>query len=336
MVRSFSSLVLALALAPATLGCAAAPGTAHADGARDSAAASAPTIGVFTSDASGFDTHSFYYDTGREVVVFDAQFTPALAEQAIAEIRRNTSNPIAWVVVTHPNPDKFNGASAFQAIGARVVASEATAAAMNGVHAYKKNYFVNVAHMFTDATYPAEAHVDVTFTGQMDLPVAGAPVHLVDLGKPGVSSTQTIALVGCEGQPRAMIVGDLVHGRTHAWLEGGIVDGKPVPTLDSWRAILEDLGTMGPATVYGGRGQPLSLEIAASEQRAYLDGMEALVRAYVDNLRAAGSTGELFDARLSDHAKAIAAEAAAAFPDDALAYLVEYGVYGLAQRLASP
>ena len=70
---------------------------------------------TFTSDAAGFDTHSFWLDTGREVVVFDAQFTAARAEKLIAEIRSKTSHPIRFVVVTHPNPDKFNGAAAFQA-----------------------------------------------------------------------------------------------------------------------------------------------------------------------------------------------------------------------------
>jgi hypothetical protein len=32
-------------------------------------------VGEFVSDASGFDTKSFWVDTGKEIVVFDAQFT---------------------------------------------------------------------------------------------------------------------------------------------------------------------------------------------------------------------------------------------------------------------
>src|SRR5678816_4049427 len=52
------------------------------------------SLGTFTSDAAGFDTHSFYYDTGKEVVVFDAQFTPDLARQLIAQIHGETTSPI--------------------------------------------------------------------------------------------------------------------------------------------------------------------------------------------------------------------------------------------------
>ena len=101
------------------------------------------------------------------MVAFDAQFTPELAEQAIASLREQTDNPITYLVITHPNPDKFNGAPAFQE-GAQVIASEATAAAIPGVHEYKKAVFVGKG-MFTEETYPKLATVDETFTGTKTL-----------------------------------------------------------------------------------------------------------------------------------------------------------------------
>lgn len=55
------------------------------------------------------------------------------------------------MVITHPNPDKFNGLSAFQDAGAEVIASEATAAAMLGVQGYKKAFFVGTG-MFAEET----------------------------------------------------------------------------------------------------------------------------------------------------------------------------------------
>src|SRR5512132_4389193 len=122
----------------------------------------AAALGTFTSDAAGFDTHSLYWDTGHEVVVFDAQLTEPLAEKLIAEIEGKTSSPITYVVVTHPNPDKFNGVRPFQALGAKVIASESTAAAIPGVHAYKKYYFVDLTKQIPEAAYPKEAKVDVT------------------------------------------------------------------------------------------------------------------------------------------------------------------------------
>jgi glyoxylase-like metal-dependent hydrolase (beta-lactamase superfamily II) len=287
-------------------------------------------IGTFTSDAAGFDTHSFYYDTGKEVVVFDAQFTPTLAKKVIDQIHGQTSSPITYLVVLHPNPDKFNGAPEFQKIGAKVVASQATTKAIPGVHAYKKYYFVNVAKMFTDETYPAEAKVDVTFQGHYSLPLSAGAVELSELSSAGVSSTQTVAWVPSQ---KALFVGDLVHHEAHAWLEGGIVNGKATPDLPGWRKDLAELSAFEGATVFGGRGEAAPVEEAVPAQLAYLDGMEKLVTDYVAQLGAAKS--ELSGEKAGAHYKAIAGLAAKRFPDDKLPYLVEYGVYGLVNQIAA-
>jgi glyoxylase-like metal-dependent hydrolase (beta-lactamase superfamily II) len=293
--------------------------------------ARAPSLETFTSDASGFDTHSFWLDTGREVVVFDAQFTPDLANQVIADIRAKTKSPIRFLVVTHPNPDKFNGASAFQAAGAKVVASESTAKAIPGVHAYKRYFFVNVAKMFTDATYPREAKIDLTFKGDLELPVEGpVRVKLHELAHRGVSSTQTVGFVPAIN---ALVVGDLVHHHTHAWLEGGIVDGKATPDLVSWKLALEELRAFDGATVYGGRGPAARLGDAVTDEEAYLDGMNTLVTKYVADLGPAKS--DLVGPTAGEHAKKIAALASREFPHYSYPYLVEYGAYGLVQQIAA-
>jgi len=324
------SFFIALTLA-ATLGaCADTPGAQPASAASGETAA-APHLETFTSDAAGFNTHSFWFDTGYEVVVFDAQFTPSTAQQLIGEIAKKTRSPIRYVVVTHPNPDKFNGAPAFQALGARVVASEATARAIPGVHAYKKGYFVHVAKSFTEATYPAQATVDLTFTGDLELPLAGgAKVLLHELAHPGVSSTQTVAFVP---KANALVVGDLVHVKAHAWLEGGIVQGKPTPDLDAWKLALDELRTYRGATVYGGRGGTAPVQEAITSEQAYLDRLHALVRAYVKDLGPRRS--ELSGAKAGAHYQTIAARAAKELPGYAFPYLVEYGAYGLIDQVAA-
>jgi glyoxylase-like metal-dependent hydrolase (beta-lactamase superfamily II) len=282
---------------------------------------------TFTADSAGFDTHSFYYDTGSEVIVFDAQFTEPLAEALIDDIRRNTDSPIRWVVITHPNPDKFNGVGPLRAAGATVVASEATAAAIPGVHAYKRAYFIG-AGAFTEQTYPPQATVDRTFTDELRLPLAdGATIELEVLKNPGVASTQTVAYIPAID---ALIVGDLVHHGAHAWLEGGIVDGAPRPDLDAWAAALSELRAWSGTTVYGGRGEPAPVELAVAAQQDYLVRIEQIVADYVAGVDdPAGFTGP--DA--STHWVAIAAAARAAFPERTLDYLISYGVYGLVQAL---
>jgi glyoxylase-like metal-dependent hydrolase (beta-lactamase superfamily II) len=320
-----ASFLVALALAPAAC-VGSAPETSGTTGSEQESAGS---IGTFTSGAEGFDTHSFYYDTGKEVVVFDAQFTPDLAKQLIAHIQKETRSPITYLVITHPNPDKFNGAPEFQKIGAKVVASKATAAAIPAVHAYKKYYFVNVAKAFTEATYPAEATVDVTFEGDHALSLAGGKVELHELASSGVSSTQTVAWVPAKS---SLFVGDLVHHEAHAWLEGAIVGGKATPDLAAWKKALGELGAYEGATVLGGRGTVAPVDRAAVDQIAYLEGMEQLVKDYVAGL--GDAKAELAGEEAGEHYKKIAEQAAARFPGYALPYMIEYGVYGLVNQIA--
>jgi glyoxylase-like metal-dependent hydrolase (beta-lactamase superfamily II) len=287
-------------------------------------------LAEYTSDANGFDTHSFFYDTGAEVVVFDAQFTEAEAEKLLTTIRAKTSNPIRYVVVTHPNPDKFNGAAVFQREGAKVVASEATAAAIPAVHAYKKYYFTTMAGMFTDETYPKQATVDVTFKDSFKLPLeGGAEVELKVLQHPGVATTQTVAYLP---QRKALVVGDLVHVRAHAWLEGGLRDGKTVLELESWKAALDELAAWPGATVYGGRGASAPVETAIAEQKQYLDTMKSLVSTYATELGA--RKAELCGNEAGPHYQAITQRAAQTFPQYTLSYMVQYSVYGLVNQVA--
>src|SRR5689334_14613759 len=92
-----------------------------------SSAALAGTLGVFTSDAKGFDTHTFYYDDGKEVTLIDTQFVPALTAAMVDQVKRKTASPITRVIVTHPNPDKFNGLPYLHKLGIESISSEAVA-----------------------------------------------------------------------------------------------------------------------------------------------------------------------------------------------------------------
>jgi glyoxylase-like metal-dependent hydrolase (beta-lactamase superfamily II) len=311
----------ALALFAAT----AAVVTAAASGA-----AAAPGLHRFTSDASGFDTNSYYYDTGKEVVVFDAQFTEALARRLLGEIKRKTKSPVRYVVITHPNPDKFNGATVLQRAGAKIVASAATAKAIPDVHAYKKAFFTKIAKMMPEEAYPPEPKVDVTFRDEHVLALDGGKVALKVLENRGVSTTQTVAYIPAE---KALVVGDLVHHKTHAWLEGGIEGGKPRPDVAAWTRALDELTAYEGATVYGGRGDAAPVATAVTEQKAYLEKLDGLVAAYVRGLGA--KKAEIGGPQTMQHCKRIAERAKASFPDYKLPYLVEYGVYGLAGAKAS-
>lgn len=293
-------------------------------------AQSAGKVGRYTSDAGGFATNSFWYDTGKEVVVFDAQFTPAIAEKLLADIKGKTKNPIKYLVITHPNPDKFNGATVFQKAGAKVVASAATAKAIPGVHGYKKYYFTKIAKMFKENEYPTPPSIDITFEKTFSLPLEAGKVELKVLENRGVSSTQTVAFIP---EQKALIVGDLVHYKTHAWLEGGVASGKAEPTLTDWQRALDELTAYPGTTVYGGRGDPAPVDAVVTEQKRYLQKLDELVTAYVQGLGPRKT--ELASDAAGQHFKTLASKASEAFPGYNHPFMVEYGVYGLAQAKAA-
>ena len=287
---------------------------------------------VFESDAQGFNTKTYFYEAAKEVVAFDAQFTTAQAKAALAYLRTKTAKPVTYLVITHPNPDKFNGASAFQRAGAKVVASRATHDALAGVQDYKKNFFVNVAKMFSEADYPKLTSVDLVFDESKELKLqSGEKVQLSELGKAGVSSNQTVAYIP---ELRQLVVGDLVHYRAHAWFEGGVATGKPVPRIDSWIEVLNGLNKKFPAstTILGGRGREGNLKTVTAWQIEYLKRADRLVANYVRTLAA---PAELSNEKANSHWEALRRKFEAEFPDTDLSYMIQYGVYGLALAKAA-
>lgn len=288
----------------------------------------AGTLGTFTSDANGFDTHTYWYDDGREVTVIDTQFVAPLTQAMVDKIRTTTKSPITRVIITHPNPDKFNGLPLLHSIGVKSIASKATAEAMPGVHAYKKYYWVNMAKMFTEQTYPAFEPVQSTFRGKKIIKLkSGETLTLIELKHSGVSTTQTVVRIDAMGD---LLVGDLVHYKSHAWLEGGIANGHPKPDLASWRAALSELPALvaqpNKSMVYGGRGSVGTVEEVVSFERDYLAKAESLVENYVKGTPKA----DLQDAsQAQKHHQALKKIFEDSIPGLAHSYLVEYGIYGL-------
>jgi glyoxylase-like metal-dependent hydrolase (beta-lactamase superfamily II) len=285
---------------------------------------------VFESDGNGFNTKTVFFDTGKEVVAFDAQFTSDAAKKAIAFLRSKSAHPITHLVITHPNPDKFNGAEVFRQAGAKIVASQATANALEGVHAYKKYFFVNIAKMFTEQSYPALVSPDITFGEKLTLTTsAGTEIVLREIGKPGVSANQTVAFIP---EKNALVVGDLVHHKAHAWLEGGIEAGKATPHLREWKDVLKALrseyGSKG-TLVYGGRGEVALANEAFNDQVRYLEMAEQIVKGFVLSHKDALKTNP--QAAYAELTKAFEAE----FPSYKLPYMITYGAYGLVDNLSA-
>lgn len=69
-----------------------------------------------------FISNAGFVVTEEGVLVVDALGSPALAEDLIREIRRVTTQPIRYLVVTHYHADHIYGLQAFKAAGATILA----------------------------------------------------------------------------------------------------------------------------------------------------------------------------------------------------------------------
>ena len=71
-------------------------------------------------------------------------------------------------------------------------------------------------------------------------PVAHAPARTAEVSRNSGSPADPGSLVrSSTATRRALVVGDLIHHGVHAWLEGGIVDGRPRPDLEAWKRTIE-------------------------------------------------------------------------------------------------
>jgi glyoxylase-like metal-dependent hydrolase (beta-lactamase superfamily II) len=285
--------------------------------------ANAKNIGkiyVFESDANGFNTKTVFYDDGKEVVAFDAQFTDALARQAIDFLKTKTQNPIKYLVITHPNPDKFNGIPAFKKAGATVIMSALSAGNMEAVHNYKKYYFVEIAKMFTTETYPKLPSADVSFDETYDIRLAnGGRIKLTELKKSAVATNQTVAYIETAN---TLVTGDLIHTNVHAWLEGPIINSIAAYNTANWVNVLRTLQLKYPANaiVYGGRGEAGKLSVVIAEQINYLMKAEKLIKEYLVSIK-----NDKIKADYTQLQKVFEK----AFPNYSLGYMIAYGAYGI-------
>ena len=156
--------------------------------------------------------------------------------------------------------------------------------------------------------------------------------ELSELGLSGVSTNQTLVYSQITD---SLFVGDLVHYKTHAWLEGGIVDGQAKPSLDTWITALDVVSDLYPAEtiILGGRGSAARLKEAVAEQMQYLKIAEEIVRDYVSGLGKQKS--ELFGDEASVHHSTLTQRFQTQFPSYELTYMIQYGIYGLANQIAS-
>lgn len=85
-----------------------------------------------------FISNAGFVVTDDGVVVVDALGSPELARQLLVEIKRHTSQPVRYVIVTHYHADHIYGLQSFAAAGAKILAHASAREYLNSETAQRR------------------------------------------------------------------------------------------------------------------------------------------------------------------------------------------------------
>jgi cyclase len=208
---------------------------------------------------------------GEATLLIDTLFDLKLTEQMLAEMRRAVpaAARIDTLVNTHANGDHCYGNQLVG--GARIVASERTAAEMNELPPAAMAALIEQApNMGTlgefflrcfgpfDFTGIEPAPPDQTFSGELSLRVGAREIRLVEVG-PAHTRGDTLAWLPAE---RVLFTGDILFNGAHPIAWAGPVS--------NWIAACERIESLAPVAIVPGHGPLAQLE-DVRELRAYFE-----------------------------------------------------------------
>jgi glyoxylase-like metal-dependent hydrolase (beta-lactamase superfamily II) len=191
------------------------------------------------------------------VMVIDTQATPAMAREVIRRIRKVSSKPIRYVVLSHYHAVRVLGASAYKA--QQVIASQRT---LGLIRERGRQDMASEIGRFPrlfrgKESIPGLTWPTMVFKDEMTVMMGSLEVRLLHPG-PGHTGGDTIVWVPAE---KVLFSGDLVE------YEAGIYTGDA--HLEQWPATLEKLRALKPRALVPGRGPALTTPAACDKAIRY-------------------------------------------------------------------
>jgi glyoxylase-like metal-dependent hydrolase (beta-lactamase superfamily II) len=209
---------------------------------------------AFTAEG---DPNSGVIVGGDAVMVVDAQATPVMAREVIRRIRRITSKPIRYVVLSHYHAVRVLGASAYRP--EQVIASQRTLGLIR--ERGRQDMASEISRfprLFRGAgSIPGLTWPTMVFKDEMTVMMGELEVQILHPG-PGHTGGDTVVWVPSE---RVLFSGDLVE------YQAGIYTGDA--HLEQWPATLDKLRSLKPRALVPGRGPALTTPAACDKAIRY-------------------------------------------------------------------
>jgi glyoxylase-like metal-dependent hydrolase (beta-lactamase superfamily II) len=227
--------------------------------------------GLWAYTAEG-DPNSGVIVGEEEVMVVDAQATPAMARDVIARIRRVTDKPVTWLVLSHYHAVRVLGASAY---GARqILASEATRELIveRGAEDMASEIGRFPRLFRGQETIPGLTWPSLTFGSSLTLWLGGREVRILHLGRAHTKGDTVVWLP----KERVLFAGDTVEfGATPYCGDAHLAD---------WPGTLARIRALEPLALVPGRGpaatSPAACRLAIEGTEAFTNRLLALTRAH--------------------------------------------------------
>ncbi len=179
------------------------------------------------------------------VMVIDTQATPLMAREVIKRIRKVTSKPIKYVVLSHYHAVRVLGASAYKP--QQIIASQTT---LDLIRERGRQDMASEIGRFPrlfrgKESIPGLTWPTIAFKGEMTLMMGKLEVRIIHAGA-GHTAGDTIVWIPSQ---KVLFSGDLVE------YKAGIYTGDA--HLEQWPATLARLAAMKPRALVPGRGPAL-------------------------------------------------------------------------------
>jgi glyoxylase-like metal-dependent hydrolase (beta-lactamase superfamily II) len=228
----------------------------------------------------GNTSNAGFVATPDGVVVFDALGTPSLGWELLKEIRKITSMPVRFNVVSHYHADHIYGLQAFRDHTSTVIIAQDRA------REYKENEETadERADQRLDQRRAALAPwvnkdtrvvpPDITFNDRLTLSLGGKHFYMIYAG-PAHSASDMMMMVEPDG---VLFAGDIVQNGRIPFMNSDDVDTR------QWVAALGEVQKLAPKFIIPGHGRP-SAEVneAIAFTRDYIEYIRAAMRKAVDN-----------------------------------------------------
>lgn len=210
-----------------------------------------PNAWAFTAEG---DPNSGVIIGDDSVMVIDAQATPIMAREVIKRIRRITSKPIKYLVLSHYHAVRVLGASAYKA--QQIIASQAT---LDLIRERGRQDMASEIGRFPrlfrgKESIPGLTWPSMVFGTELTVMMGSLEVRIIHPG-PGHTAGDTVVWIPSQ---KVLFCGDLVE------YKAGVYTGDA--HLAQWPATLGKLAALKPKALVPGRGP--ALKSPAESQKA--------------------------------------------------------------------